>query len=177
MWSLGDIFNLAGALMGGLIFTAVLLPVYYIATDCIVLSQFYIYRNCHESSSDESSALLPHATEWLEHVHLRHAAAQFCGYMSAAVYLGAYIPQLVQNYRSKSTEGLSMLMFILVILANTTYCLSVLTFQEPTYEYLRKYASWLLGASGTIWLELAVLFQFYRYRHNQHAYRPSNSAM
>ncbi|KAJ2330479.1 hypothetical protein GGI00_003683 [Coemansia sp. RSA 2681] len=103
-------------------------------------------------------------TEWLEHVNLRHIAAQFCGYMSAAVYLGAYIPQLVQNYRSKSTEGLSMLMFILVILANTTYCLSVLTFQKPTCEYLRKYASWLLGASGTIWLELAVLYQFHHYR-------------
>ncbi|KAJ2582200.1 putative vacuolar membrane transporter for cationic amino acids, partial [Coemansia sp. RSA 1836] len=52
MWSLGDIFNLAGALMGGLIFTAVLLPVYYIATDCIVLWQFYIYRNSHEISND-----------------------------------------------------------------------------------------------------------------------------
>ncbi|KAJ2103039.1 hypothetical protein GGI09_000884 [Coemansia sp. S100] len=204
--------------MGGLIFTAILLPVYYLLTDCIMLSQFYIYRNNHPNSDDphcESSALLSHPVEstsshevhntpppkhallrprtilialslillaatfiahyistgpeWLDHVNLRHVAAQLCGYMSAAVYLSAYIPQLVQNYRSKSTEGLSMLMFILVILANTTYCLSVLTFQKPTYEYLRKYASWLLGASGTIWLELAVLYQFYRYRHNQHS--------
>ncbi|KAJ2749042.1 hypothetical protein GGI19_005856, partial [Coemansia pectinata] len=113
--------------------------------------------------------------EWLDHVNLRHVVAQFCGYMSAAVYLSAYVPQLVQNYRSKSTEGLSMLMFIIVILANTTYCLSVLTFQKPTYEYLRKYASWLLGASGTIWLELAVLYQFYRYRHC-HPYSVSNPA-
>ncbi|KAJ2834539.1 putative vacuolar membrane transporter for cationic amino acids [Coemansia furcata] len=52
MWSLGDVFNLAGALMGGLIFTAVLLPVYYLITDCVVLSQFYFYRNNHVNSDD-----------------------------------------------------------------------------------------------------------------------------
>ncbi|KAJ2490510.1 hypothetical protein IWW37_003070, partial [Coemansia sp. RSA 2050] len=114
--------------------------------------------------------------EWLDHVNLRHVATQFCGYASATVYLSAYIPQLVENYRSKSTEGLSMLMFILVILANTTFCLSVLTFQKPTYEYLRKYASWLLGASGTIWLELAVLYQFYCYRNNYRHYHSTGSS-
>ncbi|KAJ1814646.1 putative vacuolar membrane transporter for cationic amino acids [Coemansia sp. RSA 2675] len=221
MWSLGDLFNLAGALLGGLIFTATLLPAYYLVTDCIVLSQFYIYRhaNSTEDTYTESSALLAHTAEppheerlvpkriclrprfiivalslvllvatftahylstgpeWLNHVNLRHVAAQFCGYASATVYLSAYVPQLVENYRSKSTEGLSMLMFIIVILANTTFCLSVLTFQRPTYEYLRKYASWLLGAFGTVWLELAVLYQFYCYRGHRHYSLNSSSTV
>ncbi|KAJ2001820.1 putative vacuolar membrane transporter for cationic amino acids [Coemansia thaxteri] len=220
MWSLGDLFNLAGALMGGLILTAVLLPIYYIVTDCIVLWQFYIYRHGADpaANSNESSSLLAHAPlpsssyshngcqeplpkpaarrilrsrsimlifslvllaamfvihyattrpEWLEHIDKRRAAAQLCGYISAAVYLSAYVPQLIRNYKSKSTEGLSLLMFILVILANTTFCLSVLTSQKPTYEHFQMYASWLLGAAGTIVLELAVLYQFYLYRHSQ----------
>ncbi|KAJ1827451.1 putative vacuolar membrane transporter for cationic amino acids [Coemansia sp. RSA 2599] len=239
MWSLGDLFNLAGALMEGLILTAILLPLYYILTDCIVLLQFYIYRNNHICScndpgraADEESALIAthhspgHACSvedesrcensncrcrlhdrpqedsrdgdqlvssrsarralicvalalllttfvvhyyhvnkhWFDHIDKRRAAAQLLGYMSAAVYLGAYIPQLVRNYMTKSTEGLSMLMFIIVIIANITYCLSILTFHRPSREYLEKYASWLLGASGTIWLELGVLYQFYLYR-------------
>ncbi|KAJ2725026.1 putative vacuolar membrane transporter for cationic amino acids, partial [Coemansia sp. Benny D115] len=106
--------------------------------------------------------------DWLSHIDIRSAFAQLCGYISATVYLSAYIPQLVRNYRTKSTEGLSMLMFILVIMANLTYCLSILTFQLPSKEHLQKYASWLLGAAGTIWLELGILYQFYIYRHNSH---------
>ncbi|KAJ1949751.1 putative vacuolar membrane transporter for cationic amino acids [Linderina macrospora] len=103
----------------------------------------------------------------LDYGHLRKAVAQLCGFLSAAVYLGAYFPQLLENYRSKSCEGLSVAMFVLVILANITYCLSILTYQRPTYDYLQKYAAWLLGAAGTIWLELAVLWQFYIYRGNR----------
>ncbi|KAJ2595089.1 hypothetical protein GGF39_003964, partial [Coemansia sp. RSA 1721] len=243
MWSLGDLFNLAGALMEGLILTAILLPLYYILTDCVVLLQFYIYRNNHVCScavsthaADEESALITanacsvddnndlhhrcddsscpcqihhnheshshgdqttissrstryillclvaalllatfaahyyHVNKhWFDHIDKRRAAAQLLGYLSAAVYLGAYIPQLIRNYRTKSTEGLSLLMFILVIVANVTYCLSILTFHKPSREYIEKYASWLLGASGTIWLELGVLYQFHLYRRNHNS--------
>ncbi|KAJ1894623.1 putative vacuolar membrane transporter for cationic amino acids [Kickxella alabastrina] len=104
------------------------------------------------------------AIDWFAHVNLRREVGQLCGYISAVVYLGAYIPQLVKNYRTKSTEGLSMLTFVLVILGNVTYCLSILTLERPTREYLEKYAAWLLGASSTIWLELGILYQFYIYR-------------
>ncbi|KAJ1665082.1 putative vacuolar membrane transporter for cationic amino acids [Coemansia sp. RSA 1646] len=181
MWSLGDLFNLVGAMMEGLIFTAILLPLYYIFTDGIVLWQFYLYRTSHHpcAHDEERSPLLLDSTtaaahyfstnpEWLAHLPIRKLFAQLCGYISAAVYLSAYVPQLLRNYRTQSTEGLSMLMFIIVIVANITYCLSILTSQKVTYEYLKTYASWLIGASGTIWLELAVLYQFYLYRHNTH---------
>ncbi|KAI9476809.1 putative vacuolar membrane transporter for cationic amino acids [Coemansia sp. RSA 989] len=201
LWSLGDVFNLSGALLENLLFTAILLPLYYIFTDIIVLSQFYIYRNrsypTDGSILSESSALLETESEkpkwsfkqllgWLctlalalicmmqfqlypermLKMSLRETLAQLCGYLSAAVYLGAYLPQIAHNYRTQSTEGLSMAMFIMVTIANITYCLSILTAQAPTFDYLCKYASWLLGASGTIWLELIILYQFYIYRHN-----------
>ncbi|KAJ2845780.1 putative vacuolar membrane transporter for cationic amino acids [Coemansia brasiliensis] len=201
LWSLGDVFNLTGALLENLLFTAILLPLYYIFTDIIVLSQFYIYRNrpfpSDGSILSESSALLERDSEkpkwsfkrllgWLcvlvfmficvvqfqlypermLKVSIREILAQLCGYLSAAVYLGAYIPQIAHNYRTQSTEGLSMVMFIVVTIANITYCLSILTAQAPTFDYLCKYASWLLGASGTIWLELIILYQFYIYRHS-----------
>ncbi|KAJ1893487.1 putative vacuolar membrane transporter for cationic amino acids [Kickxella alabastrina] len=215
MWSFGDLLNLVGAVMGNLIITAVLLPLYYILTDGIIIWQFYSYRNNHprldgelDGEADEESWLIlhpspdqsncdnnehaifsticcPHSAligaglllaggfalyycsaylDWFAHVDLRWAVGQLCGYISAVVYLGAYIPQLVKNYRTKSTEGLSMLTFVLVILGNVTYCLSILTLQRPTREYLEKYAAWLLGASSTIWLELGILYQFYIYR-------------
>ncbi|KAJ2354738.1 putative vacuolar membrane transporter for cationic amino acids [Coemansia sp. RSA 2618] len=201
LWSLGDLFNLLGAVLDNLLFTAILLPIYYILTDSIVLTQFYTYRRrcptdeeCTEcqpllSSADEKPTRWPRRIavaggvvlvllcvvpvlglepEWVVQMGVRRFFAQLCGYLSAAVYLGAYIPQIVQNYKSQSTEGLSVVMFIVVAIANVTYCLSILTAQPPTYEYLSKYASWLLGASGTIWLELIILYQFYLYRGNTH---------
>ncbi|KAJ2775661.1 hypothetical protein IWQ57_000290 [Coemansia nantahalensis] len=200
MWSLGDVFNLAGALLEGLIFTAILLPLYFILTDGIVLAQFYAYRaGPADEEAGEAGPLLGGAPmvkagrrrpwrpvvlvavavtaalaaavgclvlpQWLAAAPgLRRAAAQLCGYASAAVYLSAYLPQLVQNYRAKSTEGLSLLTFVIVVAGNITYCLSILTAHPLTREYLLTYASWLLGAAGTIGLELAILAQFYLYR-------------
>ncbi|KAJ2304923.1 putative vacuolar membrane transporter for cationic amino acids [Coemansia sp. RSA 2706] len=188
LWALGDLLNLAGALLENLLFTAILLPAYYIFTDAIVLSQFYYYRKSAGDGSGERLPLVGAAAEkrpgrlatwhvlagglaaavlvlaaWLAP---RSVVAQVCGYASAAVYLGAYVPQIVHNYRERSTEGLSMLMFVVVTIANITYCMSILTAQTPTHEYLRKYAAWLLGAAGTIGLELIILYQFYIYRHS-----------
>src|SRR5690606_5284710 len=43
------------------------------------------------------------------------------GYLSAVIYLFSRIPQIVQNYRTKSTKGLSVLFFMISTLANLTY--------------------------------------------------------
>ncbi|KAJ2126000.1 putative vacuolar membrane transporter for cationic amino acids [Coemansia sp. RSA 720] len=196
LWALGDLFNLAGAILDNLLLTAIVLPAYYILTDVVVLGQFYAYRpRCPvDEEHMERQPLIARTdkkprrwpikavmaaavvvfcivvlglySEWIVQMGVRRAVAQLCGYSSAAVYLSAYVPQILQNYRSKSTEGLSVLMFVVVTIANITYCLSILTAQPPTHEYLTKYASWLLGASGTIWLELIILYQFYLYRGN-----------
>lgn len=47
--------------------------------------------------------------------------AKILGYISAVLYLGARIPQIVQNQRQKSVEGLSILFFMLSLLGNVSY--------------------------------------------------------
>lgn len=47
--------------------------------------------------------------------------AQVLGYISAACYLGARIPQIIKNQREQSCEGLSLLFFMLSLLGNATY--------------------------------------------------------
>ncbi|CAE6448472.1 hypothetical protein ACGC1H_005545 [Rhizoctonia solani] len=47
IWLLGDIFNLAGALMAGLIPTVIIIAVYYTICDVILLLQIYYYRWTH----------------------------------------------------------------------------------------------------------------------------------
>lgn len=119
---------------------------------------------------------------------------QIFGYFCAALYLGSRIPQLLLNYRRKSTEGVSMLFFLFACVGNLTYVMSIMAYEpgcareqsiggsraglaahHHAYcgegEWVREYgryvlvnASWLIGSAGTLLLDLAIFAQFWIYR-------------
>ncbi|KAI4125050.1 MAG: hypothetical protein LQ338_004490 [Usnochroma carphineum] len=112
---------------------------------------------------------------------------QIFGYLSAALYLGSRIPQLLLNYRRKSTEGVSMLFFLFACVGNLTYVMSIFAYEpgcvklEQDYggpqcergEWGREYGkyilvntSWLIGSAGTLLLDLMIFAQFWIYRKN-----------
>ncbi|KAG8879881.1 hypothetical protein FRB98_005470 [Tulasnella sp. 332] len=100
IWLLGDVSNLVGASMAGLLPTIILLAVYYTFCDIILLVQIYYYRwrasslqttpqgalqDAHETDpllessipSDESSETSPKKTRTKQHVLLGRAALYF----------------------------------------------------------------------------------------------------
>lgn len=103
---------------------------------------------------------------------------QVSGYVCAALYLGSRVPQLLLNYRRKSTEGISMLFFLFACLGNLTYVLSILVYKpkcgghichdgEARAEYGKYIAvnmSWLLGSFGTLLLDAGVFVQYFMYK-------------
>ncbi|USP73011.1 putative vacuolar amino acid transporter YPQ3 [Curvularia clavata] len=103
---------------------------------------------------------------------------QISGYVCAILYLGSRVPQLLLNYRRKSTEGISMLFFLFACLGNLTYVLSILVYKpkcgghecrgsEGRAEYGKYIAvnmSWLLGSFGTLLLDAGVFVQYFMYR-------------
>ena len=113
---------------------------------------------------------------------------QIFGYICAVLYLGSRIPQLLLNYRRKSTEGLNALFFIFACIGNLTYVMSIFAFEPicgshrhghwhesncepgegPTIyaKYILVNLSWLIGSAGTLGLDFAVFAQFFLYRHN-----------
>ncbi|KAL9026971.1 MAG: hypothetical protein Q9196_004442 [Gyalolechia fulgens] len=112
---------------------------------------------------------------------------QIFGYLCAALYLGSRIPQLLLNYRRKSTEGVSMLFFLFACVGNLTYVMSIFAYEpvcaklEQEYaasqcddgEWGREYSryilvntSWLIGSAGTLLLDLMIFLQFWIYRNN-----------
>ncbi|CAG8662874.1 10818_t:CDS:2, partial [Gigaspora rosea] len=73
---------------------------------------------------------------------------QIFGWISALLYLGARIPQIIRNHKTRSTEGLSLSMFCFSVMGNVTYCLSILLYSTKT-KYLIVNLPWLVGNGGT----------------------------
>jgi solute carrier family 66 (lysosomal lysine-arginine transporter), member 1 len=102
---------------------------------------------------------------------------QIFGYLCAVLYLGSRIPQLLLNWRRKSTEGVSMLFFLFACLGNLTYVLSIIAYDPRCLEdecapgeaariygqYILVNASWLAGSAGTLLLDLGIFVQFFLY--------------
>jgi len=254
LWILGDILNLLGIILENLLFTMLLLALYYLLADCLLMAQVFYYRksyhkdevmgsldqvgndnsgsydslipNAHNSSSsylsennhtshsqnhsnkDETSMLAnEHSPLLSTHQDVSsisktrfytrvffvssillwivllggsalfffgpgkdkvdmsrwHLLPQLLGWGSAILYCFSRIPQIMQNFRNESVEGLSLIMFIFSVVGNVTYCISILLVSlDPTYLLINY--PWLLGSGGTLFFDFTIFFQFYMYR-------------
>lgn len=88
---------------------------------------------------------------------------QIVGYLSAVLYLGARIPQIIQNHKRRSVDGLSLLFFMFLTLGNLTYAGQILFYRSDS-QYVLLNLSWLLGLLGTIFEDSIIFLQFYMYK-------------
>lgn len=286
IWLAGDVFNILGAILQGVLPTMIILAIYYTLADIVLIIQVFYYRgftlkdtpspkvngtldgvdeesenrpllhpdnpshppsrdehqNQHRSSSIsqdyDATHLSPatplHSTSttqplaplqtilfnatavllvcasgafgwYISAYHLHHARhpkhkhhteqtpdypefdtwGQTFGYLCAILYLGSRLPQILLNYRRKSTEGVSLLFFLFACIGNLTYDLSIFAF-DPTslcegggagsgrcaegeareiyQRYIAVNASWIAGSLGTLLLDMAIFVQFFLYR-------------
>lgn len=116
---------------------------------------------------------------------------QVFGYFCALLYLGSRLPQILLNFRRKSTEGVSMLFFIFACIGNLTYVLSIVAFSPVCrvpgrcgageaktiyFRYMAVNASWLLGSFGTLLLDMAIFLQFFIYRQKDPGFQEEEAA-
>ncbi|KAG0356559.1 hypothetical protein BGZ54_000694, partial [Gamsiella multidivaricata] len=87
------------------------------------------------------------------------------GWGSAVLYLGSRIPQIYKNWRLKSCEGLSVMMFVFSVFGNIFYVASIF-FNSLEIDYLIRNMPWWLGSGGTLIFDFTIFFQFYIYRYN-----------
>jgi uncharacterized protein with PQ loop repeat len=268
IWLAGDVFNILGAVMQGVLPTMLILAVYYTLADIVLLVQCGWYRGWlrpgarqESDAPDETSPLLGNGAvtgnghhAHGEHIDVSHLSpatpltletskhpsppppptsmaktvtlntfaillvilsgiagwylsnvsstsqtppdrtphpndelilnvwGQVFGYLCALLYLGSRLPQILLNYRRKSTDGLSGLFFLFACLGNVTYFLSIFAYSPECYDaegrerecasgealkvygqYLLVNASWLLGSIGCLGLDFTILTQFLMY--------------
>lgn len=90
---------------------------------------------------------------------------QIFGYLSAALYLGSRVPQILLNFERKSCEGISFLFFLFACLGNSTFIISVLAISFDK-QYLILNASWLIGSIGTLIMDFVIFAQFFAYHRD-----------
>lgn len=87
------------------------------------------------------------------------------GSVSSMFYLGSRLPQIVTNFRRRSTEGLALSLFCMVIVGNLTYGLSILLKNpdrgQSEADYIEHHLPWLIGSLGVMSLDIIIIFQFF----------------
>ncbi|GCE98138.1 hypothetical protein ZYGM_001995 [Zygosaccharomyces mellis] len=87
-------------------------------------------------------------------------------WIGASFYVGARIPQLIKNYKRKSTNGISPLLFGTTLLCNLTYNFSILSscdFINSTNKraFLWNAAPFIVGSAGTVAFDIMYFYQHY----------------
>ncbi|KIP05167.1 hypothetical protein PHLGIDRAFT_19782 [Phlebiopsis gigantea 11061_1 CR5-6] len=227
IWLIGDLANLFGALLAGLLPTIIILGAYYTVCDIILLIQIYYYRWTRSKELTASSlipeaevpgrivseetplipdrrgeaahiktersdlaqgliyggalifVLLTGAIAWAvdEYLHrdqprgppkeIVEWRSQLLGWISAVMYIGARIPQIFKNFKTKC-EGLSPALFLFSIAGNATYVWAILAVSLDR-EHVTANAGWIAGSSLTVFLDVFVLSQFLYYRASSRA--------
>ncbi|KAI5476516.1 hypothetical protein MNV49_007695 [Pseudohyphozyma bogoriensis] len=93
---------------------------------------------------------------------------RFIGRASAwictTLYLTSRLPQIWQNFRRRSVEGLSMLLFIMAFVGNSLYVLSILTHPSMgSPGYLLEATPYLMGSGGTLCFDITIVLQSFLY--------------
>jgi len=91
-------------------------------------------------------------------------------WLSGLIYVTSRIPQIMRNYERKSTEGLSLGMFILAMLGNTCYGIGLLLPEGAdlsSSNFFMNTFPYLIGSLGTNISAIVILAQAWVYRHNK----------
>lgn len=91
-------------------------------------------------------------------------AGLVAAWISATLYLASRAPQIVRNFRRKSTEGLALTMFACAVCGNITYSLSVLLRNPAWGEVWPATFPFLVGSLGTLMFDGMIFAQFMLYR-------------
>lgn len=95
--------------------------------------------------------------------------ALFLAWGCTCFYVASRCPQLYKNYKRKSVDGISPLLFGAALGGNLTYTLCVLTscdfgYAPDKHAFFMKQLPYILGSSGTIVFDMAYFYQRYIYR-------------
>ncbi|XP_043531707.1 lysosomal amino acid transporter 1 homolog isoform X2 [Chiloscyllium plagiosum] len=175
-WLAGDSCNAIGAFLAQQLPIQIYTAIYYVLVDVIMVS-LYIYYAVKNRSRPDGTVI----NAIVVFVMFGATVSLFPGnHLGSPVQdvpkftrrsLLAFPHFFANQWKRKSTEGISPFLFTLMIVGNLTYGLSVLL-KEPRQgqsegNYVVHHLPWLIGSLGTMGLDVAILFQFFIYQEQK----------
>ncbi|KAI7866998.1 PQ loop repeat-domain-containing protein [Spinellus fusiger] len=88
-------------------------------------------------------------------------------WMCTFLYLSSRLPQILQNFRRRSVEGLSMALFFFAAMGNLTYCLSIFTNPHATRQSMLEAVPYIIGSAGTLMFDGTIFGQYLLFNQNR----------
>ncbi|KAL0090617.1 PQ loop repeat-domain-containing protein [Phycomyces blakesleeanus] len=85
---------------------------------------------------------------------------RFFAWLCTSLYLSSRLPQIIQNFRRRSVEGLSMALFFFAAMGNLTYCLSIFTNPHATRQSIIESVPYIIGSAGTLMFDGTIYAQY-----------------
>lgn len=82
------------------------------------------------------------------------------------LYLSSRLPQIYQNFRRRSVEGLSMALFFFAAMGNLTYVLSIFTNPHATRASMLESVPYIIGSAGTLVFDFTIFAQYALFKKN-----------
>lgn len=93
----------------------------------------------------------------------------FLAWMATCIFIFSRIPQILLNFKRESTEGLSIITFIIANISSMFFMLSILIIlydldKNQYNNYIIENIQWIIGGYITAIFDFIIFYQFYKYR-------------
>lgn len=169
LWSQADVLSLIGLVVLQLELTLIIIGWYHLLVGIGMMGVIYYYRS--KRTIIEGIYILSFVFINISVTIVLHALllqpdyeiGEVIGWITAVVYVLGRVPQIYLNCTKRSTENLSVGMYIYTILGSIFYVGSIYAFSlDPVY--LRANLPWIAVTFVTIVIDIFIVAQCYYYR-------------
>lgn len=173
LWTQADALSLFGTLLLYLPSSFIIIGWYHFLVGVVLIKFTLFYRdNFKKNHIENYSAFIFVLANIITGITLNiiikekySEVGSVLGWVTMTFYLVGRFPQLYMNWYRKSTEGLSLLMYVFTIIGNSFYIGVIIA--SP--YYLMENIPWLIAGSISILLDIIIISQHYyykRYKYN-----------
>ena len=170
LWTQADALSLFGTVLINLPVTFVIMSWYHFLVG-VILINFVLFYSCNISKLEIYGSSLFIMINILTGIVLTffikrsyNEIGGFISWITMSLYIFGRFPQIYENWITKTTEGLSLLMYLFTILGNLFYIGVIYS----TPEYLDQNIPWLISSLFSIFLDIIIISQYYYYKRLIH---------
>lgn len=169
LWSQADALSLVGVILLQLELNLVIIGWYHMFVGILMMSYTFYYRKKY-TILESSSIFLFISTNIALCSVLQSTVTQpyekpgeIIGWFTTGLYIIGRFPQIYFNFKTRSVEGLSIMMYVYTILGNLLYIMSIIFFSTD-FSYIKLNMPWIVLGVVTIVLDLFLIAQCKYYK-------------